>query len=429
MKKNNSHLLAITILFLLPILLVGCNKNTVQGGAEIGYPYSCSISGNGTVTVKLDGSASPDYTWYASSDDVAVVTVSKKGMETNGKATFKITPVSEGDTSVTFIRERETTATTDLYEYATSEELASYESEISGTTKDAVATVMKPESEPESDENVIPVPESSDTEAINRVPKDRVCLITISITVTSNGKKFSSAARTSYEDKLDPIINDTGEGIPYQIWQDDAGVYRLNLPRVAGGWLVSDESEYTGTSEELVDPETGAVLGYTGDTLKTDEKGNPIIIETYDMGGIGDVSYKIVPQAQGKGTLYFSAPQEKKRLEIQFETGNESYLTILSHSIVSYEPSNAELKETVVDDDYDGQDEKSHLRDDSDSYEEYLQSLNSETPSDEETDVKEKDTKKKEAKEGDSEKTKEEESVKPSEPEPVSEPTSNVFNG
>ena len=80
-------------------------------------------------------------------------------------------------------------------------------------------------------------------------------------------------------------------------------------------------------------------------------------------------------------------------------------------------------------DDYDGQDEKSHLRDDSDSYEEYLQSLNSETPSDEETDVKEKDTKKKEAKEGDSEKTKEEESVKPSEPEPVSEPTSNVFNG
>ena len=153
MKKNNSHLLAITILFLLPILLVGCNKNTVQGGAEIGYPYSCSISGNGTVTVKLDGSASPDYTWYASSDDVAVVTVSKKGMETNGKATFKITPVSEGDTSVTFIRERETTATTDLYEYATSEELASYEAEISGTTKDAVATVMEPESEPESDEN------------------------------------------------------------------------------------------------------------------------------------------------------------------------------------------------------------------------------------------------------------------------------------
>ena len=95
MKKNNSHLLAITILFLLPILLVGCNKNTVQGGAEIGYPYSCSISGNGTVTVKLDGSASPDYTWYVSSDDVAVVTVSKKGMETNGKATFKITKLNK----------------------------------------------------------------------------------------------------------------------------------------------------------------------------------------------------------------------------------------------------------------------------------------------------------------------------------------------
>ena len=429
MKKNNSHLLAITILFLLPILFAGCNKNAVQGGADIGYPYSYSISGNGTVTVKLDGSASPDYTWYASSDDVAVVTVSKKGMETNGKATFKITPVSEGDTSVTFIRERETTATTDLYEYATSEELASYEAEISGTTKDAVATVMEPESEPESDENVIPVPESSNTEEINRVPKDRVCIITIPISVTPNGKKFRTEAGSPMEEKMDGIISDSGEGIPYQIWQDENNEYRLNLPSVAGGWLISDESEYTGTSEELTDPETGAVIGYTGENVKTDEKGKPIIIETYNMGGIGDISYKIVPQAQGRGTLYFSAPQEKKRLEIQFETGNESYLTILSHSIVSYEPSNAELKETVVDDDYDGQDDKSHLRDDSDSYEEYLQSLNSETSSDEETDVKEKDTKKKEAKEGDSEKTKEEESVKPSEPEPVSEPTSNVFNG
>lgn len=416
MKKRISYLLAMATVFLLTILLAGCNKNTVQGGAETGYPYSCSIAGNGTVTVKLNGKISPDYNWSASSDNESVITVSQKGKERGGKATFKLLPVSEGSAYVTFVRERETASTTDNLEYTTSEELASYEAEISGKDKDAVTTVLEVESA-ETDENVIPVPESSNREEVERTPKDRVCLITIRFTVTPNKKKFNTVAEIVSEEKLDAIISDAGENISYQIWPEDNGDYRLNLPIVSGGWLISSETEYTGTPEEIIDSETGEPTGAFVENLAKDDKGNTIIIDAYTMGGVRDISFEIVPLAQGKGVLYFSAPQEKKRLEIQFEINEQNKLSVQSHSVVTYEPAKAELSQTKADDKTDDGDDESHYRDDSASYEAFLESLNSETASEGE------------AAEGVSDNPDGEETEKPSEPEPVSDPTSNVFNG
>lgn len=361
MKKNGIKIALISLLGFAVLAFAGCEKTTVQGGADTNYPYSYSIASNGTVTVKLNGKASPDYKWTAVSDDESIITVKNKGRERGGKATFKIKPVSEGTASVTFTREKETAVITQIGDFVTSEELAAYEAEIASEPKpsqvgpdDPITDVPDLEdaseipSEDADDENTVPIPESPRTEETARIPKDRVCSIRILFTVTTDGKKYQTTAEVLMEGETAPIISEADQGLPYQIWPDEYGTYRVNLPSVPGGWLITYDTEYTGVKEEALDPETGEAIGYYENEPLMDEDGNPVIIDAYTLGGVYDESFKITPYAQGNGTLYFSAPNDKKRLEIHFTIGNTGELTIESHSMVDYEPSKAELDQVKV---------------------------------------------------------------------------------
>lgn len=354
MKRNAIRTVLISLLCFTLLLSSGCEKNVVKGGEGTNYPYTYSTASNGTVTVKLNGKITPDYHWTAVSDDESVVTVERKGGEHGGKATFKVKPAAEGAATVTFVRERETEMVTRIGDFATSEELAAYEAEIAAEAEPVSENSEVPSESietSEEDENVIPIPESPRTEESARVPKDRVCMIRILFSVSPNGKKFRTETTVLDENEMEAVVSETGQGIPYQIWPDDNGQYRVNLPKTPGGWQVSYDAEYTGVMEEVLDPDTGDVIGTTGIDPPKDEEGNPIVIEAYTLGGAYDESFILAPCAPGNGTLYLSAPNEKKRLEIEFTIDEGNALLVVSSAMKDYEPTKAELDMAKVEPD------------------------------------------------------------------------------
>ena len=368
MRKTVIRILTILTLVMVPLMFAGCNKTVNQGGEGTQYPFTWSVASNGTVTVKLNGSVTPDYHWTAVSDNESVMIVKQKGTEKKGKATFKISPKSEGTATIRFVREREVVANTYTeQEGMTSEELESIEAEVAERdAKEAARKIPKEElegqiiaSEQPSDEepsevpsNVIPAQEeSSNIEETRRTPKDMVSNISIYFSVTPNGKKYSVSGTVMETEEQSGIISESELDMPYQIWQDESGNYRINLSSVKGGWLVFENSEYTGVIEEIVDEETGMVTGYSGIIPEVDEEGYAVVIDVTDNGGVYDNSFEITPLAPSKGTLFFSSPVEKKRVVVDFEIAQGNVVSITGHRVEEYTPTKEELSQVEIDPD------------------------------------------------------------------------------
>ena len=102
-------LVAIPILAVMAIIIVILilTRDKGTGGLELlqdsGYPVAVSENG-ADIQVTLDGSRTKDYVWSVKVENEDLITVSNKGEEKKGKATYVISPRVAGLSDVEFIR-------------------------------------------------------------------------------------------------------------------------------------------------------------------------------------------------------------------------------------------------------------------------------------------------------------------------------------
>lgn len=102
-------LIAIPFLVIIAIIVVILILTREKGAeeqvllADSGYPISVAEDG-AELRVTLDGSKTKDFTWSAKIENEDLISISLKGEEKKGKATYVISPKMDGYTSVEFTR-------------------------------------------------------------------------------------------------------------------------------------------------------------------------------------------------------------------------------------------------------------------------------------------------------------------------------------
>ena len=98
-------ILAVAVIAVAVTLLLRSRTTVISGGEDTPYPYTWTVNKNGTATLELDHSASPDYVWRLLSVSPAL-SVQPEGDRQENKTSFTLTPESEGRMMAAFVLER-----------------------------------------------------------------------------------------------------------------------------------------------------------------------------------------------------------------------------------------------------------------------------------------------------------------------------------
>ena len=98
-------ILAVAVIAVAVTLLLRSRTTVISGGEDTPYPYTWTVNKNGTATLELDHSASPDYAWKLLSVSPAL-SVQPEGDHQENKTSFTLTPESEGRMMAAFVLER-----------------------------------------------------------------------------------------------------------------------------------------------------------------------------------------------------------------------------------------------------------------------------------------------------------------------------------
>ena len=114
---NKKVLLACLLAFILLIIgvIIGLyvrKKKQSQVFIESDYPFTYEVLKDNTLKITLDGSKTKQLTWTYEIEDEEYISVTPKGKEHGGKATFIVAPKASGLTNIKFKR------STDLAGYA-----------------------------------------------------------------------------------------------------------------------------------------------------------------------------------------------------------------------------------------------------------------------------------------------------------------------
>lgn len=359
-------------------VLFGCKKNEVISVTEnTNYPFTYQESSKGSILVKLDGSYSPDYQWTAASKNEAVASVEVEKEEKNGMITYRIVPQDEGFTTVEFVRMKDTgevdhlndvpekepdedTSGEDMEEedseeYIPEEESASEEENLSPEgyiTAEGVdengnvidGTVITDVTNPEiidltSDENPYTEYYLSRLQA-----KDRVCYISLNITVEKKGKKkLRSSADVSEVKDYEGLTTGESDGINYAIWKDET---RDLLVRITEDdyVVVSADCTFIDSESEKVNEDGEVIPLMVPERPEKGADGKDMILEVSQMGDNGNGAvYAIDGFTQGTAIVYFSIPAKKLRLVIELEQDFYGDFVKTNSFVESYTPTQDEL--------------------------------------------------------------------------------------
>lgn len=289
-------------------VLAGCGKTQkFTGGEDIGYPYSYEINGNGTVTVTLDGSASPDAAWELVGGDEGILQAEVKKEEKKGKITYKLTPVADGSVNISFQRERayddgyfnnDPVWTIDTHQNSdpSKHEDASEENKKHGD-EEISQEAGTADSLPTPDENEVSAEEQKLSSS------NVICSISMNISVSSTEKKnkFDTEVFVTAGHLTEGVLSgDNDEVLDYEVWVDELGSMQVKLPMVNGGWTY----DYTGVYKEKVHED---IPGIAYDEPEKDENGQYEILDISERGYFGgDYAFIIYGLADGDATIVFT---------------------------------------------------------------------------------------------------------------------------
>ena len=339
MKKNRFGIIRITATILATagmVLLSGCNKNTNAGGEGTNYPFTWQEKNNGTIVVKVDGSYAPGYFWSTSSGDDNVVTVDVKKNEKNGIATYIIKPVSEGITTVEFVRKKGENKINIDYSGKPAEEIKT--SEVKEDSGDDIPTEAP--SEFFTEEELEEMNESSKQYFENMVSDDVVCRILFDVQVSTVKKgKLKAAATPSGVSELEGTqIGAEGE-ISFEYWKESDTQVFLRITDVEETWFMKRESVY-------VPQETEEIVGYVPAGPVEDEDGNEQIFEAYEYGFTdGQMVYAINGVCPGNATLTLAAPLHSQRFVMRMTISAGGAITVDDARVESYTPTAEEIQD------------------------------------------------------------------------------------
>ena len=304
-------------------VLSGCGKTQkFTGGEDIGYPYTYEINSNGTVTVTLDGSASPDAKWDVTGVDEDIIKLDVKKAEKAGKITYKVEPVSGGSISISFQRVKETDngyADKDYSAYNTiidshKDNPDKYE-EITGpeakhrddVVSDDMASEEVMEDLPTPDENEV----SADEQKLNS--SSIICSIAMNLSITPSDRKnkFVTEAIVETEHLTEGVFSgEQDDVLDYEAWIDEGGSLLVRLPLVNMGWTYSSTGVFKETEQE-------EIPGIQYDEPEKDENGNYIILDIGEYGYYDkDQCFIINGLANGDATVVFTDMGNAYRLTL-----------------------------------------------------------------------------------------------------------------
>ncbi|MBP5304737.1 MAG: hypothetical protein J6Z02_02720, partial [Lachnospiraceae bacterium] len=223
--KSKKELAFAIITIALVFGLSGCgNKNVQKGGEGTNFPYSWQEKGNGEILVKLDGSSSDaSYGWSGASEDDEIVSISEKGSEKKGKVSFILKPVAEGETVVTFIRDKAVEGTEPA-------------AESQGEDPADLITEKPADTEaPDADEAAADEEDSSyvfDSYNERYAAKDIISKISFKISVGTDEKsgKLKATALANVDSELSGIIESKSSSFTYTLWEDENNNAVLKIP-------------------------------------------------------------------------------------------------------------------------------------------------------------------------------------------------------
>ncbi len=106
-------ILAVIILFVIvAVILRSCSGSSGKGEvsdyfSQSRYPVTADVKENGTVLIKLDGSATPDLSWTVINESEDLCEVKPGSSENKGVLTVNVKPLGAGYASIYFSRECE----------------------------------------------------------------------------------------------------------------------------------------------------------------------------------------------------------------------------------------------------------------------------------------------------------------------------------
>ena len=329
---------AVLILLASAAALSGCGKTQkFTGGEDIGYPYTYEINSNGTVTVTLDGSATPDAKWDVTGVDENIVKLDIKKAEKAGKITYKVEPVSGGSISISFQRVSEADdgyADKDYSAYNTiidshKDNPDKYE-EITGpeakhrddVVSDDVAEEYT-EDLPTPDEGEVPIEEQKLSSS------NIICSIAMNLSITPSGRKnkFVTEAVVETEHLTEGVFSgEQDDVLDYEAWIDEGGSLLVRLPLVNMGWTYSSTGVFKETERE-------EIPGIQYDEPEKDENGNYIILDIGEYGYYDkDQCFIINGLANGDATIVFTDMGNAYRLTLVVSV-NEGRLSLESQKM------------------------------------------------------------------------------------------------
>ena len=97
--------LAVAIIAVALTLLLRSRTTVISGGEDTPYPYTWTVNKNGTATLELDHSVSPDHVWRLISLSQGL-SVQPEGDRQENKTSFTLTPEGEGRMMAVFVLQR-----------------------------------------------------------------------------------------------------------------------------------------------------------------------------------------------------------------------------------------------------------------------------------------------------------------------------------
>ena len=327
------------------MVLSGCKNASQVAGEGTNYPVTWKESSGGKVTVKLDGSVSPDYSWDVVSTNEEILKVETKKEEKNGIITYTISPVSEGSATIQISRKRaagptmeEIKAALDEMKSADEDESESvYVWDLLGEPVDVTegAFTMSGEGEREvelkipDDESVVvnrieTSGASEEDECEQYLMQDNICDVSLQVSVMPVKKKYKASMENVTVAEHTGLSHGGDETFSYDFWNvgNDLMVRMGGCPY---GCIVNVEMDYTGDGEY----EEGMTLA-----------------EVIQVGIIKDWTYyRVTGWDDSNGYLYFENPALKKRLAALVNVDHRSLISVVSAELEDYKPSKEDIDE------------------------------------------------------------------------------------
>ena len=117
-------IVGVLALVLIIALIAGMFRSeTYTGGGDTGFPYTWKLDRNGAVTLEIDHTALPGYSWYHKGEGADgttlsnLLTVERAGSQPRNKTRFVLTPTAAGNDRLVFLLTNENDPEDTVYEY------------------------------------------------------------------------------------------------------------------------------------------------------------------------------------------------------------------------------------------------------------------------------------------------------------------------